>query len=54
MQKRQGHYRYQLLIKSLDRKTLHQHLSYATNLLEASLLGKRVRWSLDVDPLEMY
>jgi primosomal protein N' (replication factor Y) len=53
MQKKQGHYRYQLLLQSNLRQPLHQILSYSTSILEKSKLAKRVRWSLDVDPLEM-
>lgn len=54
MHRRQGHYRYQLLIQSSARKPLHHILSYSTSILEKSKLAKRVRWSLDVDPLEMF
>lgn len=54
MLKRQGNYRYQLLIQGTARKPLHQLLSHTTTLLEKSKLGKRVRWSLDVDPIEMF
>lgn len=53
MQKKQGHFRYQLLLQSQQRQPLHQILSYLTSILEKSKLAKRVRWSLDVDPLEM-
>ncbi len=54
MYRRQGNYRYQLLIQAVDRKPLHHVLSYSTSILEKSTLAKRVRWSLDVDPLEMF
>lgn len=54
MYKRQGSYRYQLLLQSNERKPLHQMLSYTTTLLENSKLGKKVRWSVDVDPVEMF
>lgn len=54
MQKRQGHFRFQLLMQSLNRKPLHDILSYSTDLLERNPLSKKVRWSLDVDPIEMF
>lgn len=54
MAKRQGFFRYQLLLQSAWRKPLHHALSYLTNYLEQSKLGKRIRWSLDVDPREMF
>jgi len=54
MLKRQGQYRYQLLIQAKERKPLHQILNYSTHILENSKLSKRVRWSLDVDPIEMF
>lgn len=54
MHRKKGNYRYQLLIQAKDRKPLHHVLSYSTILLEKSTLAKRLRWSLDVDPLEMF
>lgn len=53
MSKRQGHYRFQLLLQSQDRKSLHDVLSYSTDLLEGNKFRKKVRWSLDVDPIEI-
>ncbi|MGD9591205.1 MAG: primosomal protein N' [Candidatus Berkiella sp.] len=54
MAKRQGQFRYQLLLQSNERKPLHQILSYSTTLLEKSKDAKKVRWSLDVDPIDMF
>lgn len=54
MLKRQGQFRYQLLVQASQRKPLHQLLHYSTIILEKSKLGKKVRWSLDVDPIEMF
>lgn len=54
MSKRQGHYRFQLLLQSQDRKSLHDVLSYSTDLLEENKFNKKVRWSLDVDPIEIF
>ena len=53
MLKRQGQFRYQLLLQAPTRQSLHTLLNYSTTVLEKSPLGKRVRWSLDVDPVEM-
>lgn len=51
--KRQGRYHYQLLLQAEDRKSLHKAISYSSYLLESSKLGRKLRWSLDVDPIEM-
>lgn len=53
MEKRQGKYRWQLLIRSDDRKVLHGCLNTLVNYLEQDNKPKDVRWSLDVDPQEM-
>ncbi len=54
MLRRQGRYRYQLLIQSKSRKGLHQLLSEMLPHIYASPLARKVRWNLDVDPQEMY
>lgn len=54
MYRRQGNYRYQLLIQASARKPLHHVLSYSTTILEKAASAKRLRWSLDVDPVEMF
>lgn len=51
--KRQGRYHYQLLIQANDRQALHKAMSYSAHFLSESKLGKKLRWSLDVDPIEM-
>jgi len=53
MLKRQGQFRYQLLMQSVGRQGLHQALARAMDFLERSALAKKVRWSLDVDPVEI-
>lgn len=53
MEKRGDRFRYQLQINSASRKSLQQLLTQLTQLLESEALGKRVRWSIDVDPQEM-
>ena len=54
MEKRAGRYRAQLLIQAPQRGALHRLLTPLLPQLESSKLGRKVRWSLDVDPIEMY
>lgn len=54
MERRAGRYRAQLLVQAGERKALHDFLSVWLTRLEVEKLGRRVRWSLDVDPVEMY
>ncbi len=53
MPRRAGRYRAQLLIQSLKREPLHRLLDQLLDQIEA-LPRSRVRWSLDVDPLDLY
>jgi len=53
MFKRQGRYRYQLLLQSEQRGLLHTWLAQVEAHLYASKLSRKVRWSLDIDPQEM-
>ena len=54
MEKRAGRYRAQLLISSVQRGALHTFLAPWLALLEDAPESKKVRWSLDVDPMDMY
>jgi primosomal protein N' (replication factor Y) len=54
MEKRAGRYRAQLLLKSTTRPALHQCLSAWLPLIEELPDARKVRWSLDVDPMDMY
>jgi primosomal protein N' (replication factor Y) len=54
MERRAGRYRAQLLVQAGERKALHDFLSAWLILLENEKRGRQVRWSLDVDPIEMY
>jgi primosomal protein N' (replication factor Y) len=54
MEKRAGRYRAQLFIQSLDRAALHRLLAPWIRALEKSRLGRKVRWSIDVDPVDVY
>lgn len=54
MERRAGRYRAQLLIHAPQRGALHRLLTPWLLQLEGNKLGRKVRWSLDVDPIEMY
>lgn len=53
MLRRQGRYRYQLLLQGSKRSELHQWLAAVEGMLYQSPLARKVRWSIDVDPQEM-
>ena len=54
MEKRAGRYRAQLLVSAAKRRHLHGFLTPWLAELEQSPAARRVRWSVDVDPMEMY
>ncbi|MEH6825102.1 MAG: primosomal protein N' [Motiliproteus sp.] len=54
MERRAGRYRAQLLFESCERKSLHQLLQWLVPILEGLPQARKVRWSLDVDPLDMH
>ena len=54
MAKRAGRYHAQLLIESHERRPLHQFLDAWLPRVEAQKSAQRVRWALDVDPLELF
>jgi primosomal protein N' (replication factor Y) len=53
MEKRAGRYRTQLLMSSTNRIALHQLLSKAIVKLQTYNKAGNIRWSIDVDPLNM-
>ena len=53
MEKRAGRYRAQLLLRAPERAVLHQHLDPWLQELECLSGSRRVRWAIDVDPMEM-
>ncbi len=53
MAKRAGRFRAQLLIQAKERRTLHQLLYGWVRQLGELPLAKKVRWSIDVDPMDM-
>lgn len=54
MARRAGRYRAQLLLQSSDRKSLHTVLTDLRPVLEAEPTARKVRWSIDVDPIELF
>ena len=54
MEKQSGRFRAQLLVKSRSRRALGLFLEALMSETESSPSSRRVRWSLDVDPTEMY
>ena len=54
MEKRAGRYRAQLLLQSSYRKPLHQQLELLIPEIEAMRGSRSVRWSVDVDPMDMF
>ncbi len=53
MERRAGKYRYQLLLQSNQRQTLHRLLDQWTTRLSTLPEARKVRWSLDVDPVDL-
>jgi primosomal protein N' (replication factor Y) len=53
MERREGRYRAQLLLKSQRRPGLHAKLASCHEALTAWRETRRVRWSVDVDPAEL-
>ena len=53
MEKKAGRYRAQLLLLSQQRKPLHQLLDHTIKEISALKLARKVRWSIDIDPLDL-
>lgn len=53
MERKAGMYQSQLILFSQQRKTLQENLSHWTTTITKQPLAKRVRWSIEVDPLEI-
>jgi primosomal protein N' (replication factor Y) len=54
MARRAGRYHAQLLLESRDRATLHRALATWVPQVETLKMPRELRWSLDVDPLELF
>lgn len=53
MERRAGRYRFQLSILDSQRGRLHDLLQMLCFHLEGHPLGRKVRWSIDIDPVDM-
>ncbi len=53
MEKRAGRYRAQLLLLSQQRMPLHQLLDHFMPVISTLKLTRKVRWSIDIDPLDL-
>ena len=54
MEKRAGRYRAQLLVQAPTRKPLHVFLNSWRSSIETTRQSRKVRWSLDIDPIDLY
>ena len=54
MERRAGHYRAQLLLHAPSHSPLQRLLARWLPLIEGTPNARKVRWSLDVDPLELF
>jgi primosomal protein N' (replication factor Y) len=54
MPKRAGRYRMQLLVQANHRNVLHPFLKKALIEIDKIAIKSRVRWSLDIDPVDMF
>lgn len=54
MEKRQGRYRMQLLLSHIHRLPLHRALNKHVRDMENMKSARKVRWSIDVDPIDFY
>ncbi|QEP43275.1 primosomal protein N' [Ectothiorhodospiraceae bacterium BW-2] len=54
LSRRRGYSRWQLLLQSRRRETLHTPLLQQLPLWERLPQARRVRWSIDIDPLDLY
>lgn len=54
MHKRAGRYHAQLLLESADRGRLHRFLDQWLTRVQTLASARRVRWVLDVDPIELF
>ena len=54
MARRAGQFRFQLLLQSPQRRALHQLLDSILPAINRLQGGQKVRWSLDVDPIDLY
>ncbi|MEO1872464.1 MAG: hypothetical protein ABGX76_04760 [Cobetia sp.] len=53
MERRQNRYHAQLLLRCAKRGPLHEAAAWLVTLCEQDRDARRLRWSLDVDPIGM-
>jgi len=53
MEKRAGRFRAQLLFSSRSRSLLHRLVKEGVAVAQASKRSNRIRWSLDIDPVDL-
>jgi len=54
MEKRAGRYRAQLLLRSGNRPSLHEFIDLLLDQIPRLKPARSIRWSLDVDPIELF
>jgi primosomal protein N' (replication factor Y) len=54
MERRAGRFRAQLLLQSAQRGNLQRLLGSLVRRLEQAKAARKVRWSVDVDPADMF
>ena len=54
MERVAGKYRYQLHIQAQDRAILHSYLTQLLAYVDKHPLANRLRWSIDIDPMDTY
>lgn len=54
MERRAGRFRAQLLLTSTSRGSLQRHIDACIEVAERSPLARKVRWSIDVDPVDLF
>jgi primosomal protein N' (replication factor Y) len=53
MEKRAGRYRAQLLLSSHHRRYIHPLLDHCLPDISKLKLARKVRWSIDIDPIDL-
>ena len=53
MERRAGRYRAQLLLQSVERQPLHNLINFLLSRIPQLSTIRRIRWAIDVDPLEV-
>jgi primosomal protein N' (replication factor Y) len=54
MERRAGRYRYQVMLQSDNRKSIHRFMRWWIPQLQQLTTARKVRWSVDVDPYDTF